>query len=84
MFSGVHCGCCYSDCLLGYVAGRCKKFSRSFLRNITIHSSRLLNFVQVDFEVIVRRNRVDYIGRLQGLLPIRTADREEGIKNKEF
>jgi hypothetical protein len=43
------------------------------------HSSGLLNLVQADLEVIVRRNRVDYIGSLQGLLPIRTAESEERI-----
>jgi len=44
----------------------------------------LLNLVQVDFEVIVRRNRVDYTGSLQGLLPIRAVESEEGINIKEF
>jgi hypothetical protein len=51
-------------------------------RNIMTNSSGLLNLVQADLEVIVRRSRVDYIGSLQGLLPIRAAESEEGINLK--
>ena len=40
--------------------------------------------MQVYFEVNVRRNHADYTGSLQGLLPIRAVDREEGIIIKEF
>jgi len=84
MFSSFHCGCCSSDCLLGYVTGSCIKFSRSFPRNITIHASELLNLIQVGFEVIVRRNRVGCMGILQGLLAIRAADSEEEINIKKI
>lgn len=82
MFSRFYCGCSSSDCLLGYVTGYCIKSFRSFPRNIAILSSGLLNLVQMDFEVNMRGNRVDYTGRLQGLLPIRAVDSEEGINIK--
>lgn len=74
MFSGFHCGCCSSDCLLGYERGYSVKFSRSFLRNILTLSLGLLNLVQVDSEVTERRTRVDYIESLQGLLSITEAE----------
>ena len=84
MFSSFQWRCCSVDCLLGYVTGYCIKYFRSFPSNITINSSGLLHLVQVDFEVIVWRNRVDYTGSLQGLLPIRAVAIEEGINIKEF
>ena len=61
-----HSGRCSTDCLLDHYTGHDIKTARCFRRNILPPSSRLLNWFQVDAEVIVRTNCVDYVGSLQG------------------